>query len=178
MGEVGASTLLYVWGLLSTFASQVNTADIAAILGIFVVLVTARLVLPTLATWARRRAVKAAHGQFESLFDLYAGRFRVRGFGHETCRYSLWLALALWLHAFAILSMWPSWVGFSIIVLSALAVVLTVSVLGYRTRGPKGSIRRFGIFYEPSFALVSTFLMGKLPDLASRVFSKFAALFV
>jgi hypothetical protein len=98
----------------------------------------------------------------------------VRGFRYETCRYSLWLAVALWTHAFLVLSLWPTWVGLGIIALSALAVALTISVLAYKTRGPQGSIRRFGIFYEPTFALVSTFLIGKLPDLASRALSKLA----
>jgi hypothetical protein len=65
--------------------------------------------------------------------------------------------------------------GLGIIVLSASAVVLTMSVLGYRTRGPRGTIRRFGIFYEPSFALVSMLLMGKFSDLANRVLSKVVA---
>jgi O-antigen/teichoic acid export membrane protein len=177
MGDVGASALGYVWGLLWDLLSQLNTADVATVLIFVVVLVATRIALPRIATWARMRAVKVAHGHYESFFELYSRRFTVRGFKFETCRYSLWLAFALWLHVFLILSLWPSWVGVGIIALSALAVVLTMSVLGYRTRST-GDIRRFGIFYEPSFALVSTFLMGKLPDLASRVFSKFAALFV
>jgi hypothetical protein len=121
-------------------------------------------------------ALKAVRRYIRELLRTYTGRFRVRGFRETTCRYSLLLAFALWLHAFLILSLWPTWVGIGIIVLSAVAVALTVSVLGYRTRGPKGSIRRFGIFYEPSFALVSTFLMGKLPDLASRGFSRIMVL--
>jgi hypothetical protein len=176
MGDVGASALLYVSGLLSTLASRVNTADIAAVLAIFVILLVARLALPTLAAWAHKRAVSAANDRFESLFDLYAGRFRVRGFRHQTCRYSLWLAFALWLHVFVILTFWPTWVGLAILALSALAAALTMSVLGYKTRGPQGTLRRFGIFYEPSFALVSMLLMGKLSDVANRVFGKLAAL--
>jgi hypothetical protein len=51
-----------------------------------------------------------------------------------------------------------------------------MSVLGYRTRGPQGTIRRFGIFYEPSFALVSTLFMNKISDLANRVLAKVTAL--
>jgi hypothetical protein len=176
MGEAGASALWYVLGLISEFVSKINADDVAGTLILFVPLLMARLTLPKAATWGHGTAIKVARGYFENLFDLYAGRFVVRAFRHKTCRYSLWLASALWAHTFLILSLWPTWVGLGIIVLSALAVVLTMSVLGYRTRGPQGNIRRFGIFYEPSFALVSTFLMGKLPDLASRSFSKLTTL--
>jgi hypothetical protein len=178
MGDVWASALVYVLGLLSALASRINADDVTATLILFVPLLMARLTLPKAVAWGHGTAIKVARGYFESLFENYARRFTVRGFRFETCKYSLWLASALWLHAFVILSLWPTWVGLGIIVLSALAVVLTMSVLGYRTRGPQGNIRRFGIFYEPSFALVSTLFMGKLPDLASRAFSKLAALLI
>ena len=176
MGDVGASVLRYVLALMSALVSKISPADVAAVLNLIVVLLLARLALPSAIAWGHGTAVKAARSYFEKLLRDYARRFTVRGFRFETCKYSLWLAFALWLHAFAILTLWPTWVGLGIIVLAALAVVLTMSVLGYRTRGPRGTIRRFGIFYEPSFALVSTLLMGKLSDLANRAFLKLATL--
>jgi hypothetical protein len=175
MGDVGASALAYLLGLISAFGSQVTSADGAVVLICVVLLLLVRIALPRLARWGQGKAIGAIRGYVENLFDNYARRFTVRGFRYETCRYSLWLAFALWLHAFVILSVWPTWVGLGIIILSALAVALTMSVLGYRTRGPQGTVGRFGIFYEPSFALVSTLLMGKLSDLANRVLTKVIA---
>jgi hypothetical protein len=176
MGDAGASALWYVLGLISAFTDCFNAGDAALVVAGVLIVVLVYVVIPRLLVWSHGMALRTVREYVHGLLRSYAGRFRVRGFRETTCKYSLWMAALLWAHAFLILSAWPTWAGIGIIVLSALAVVLTMSVLGYSTRGPKGNIRRFGIFYEPSFALVSTFLMGKLPDLASRSFSKLIAL--
>jgi hypothetical protein len=113
MGDVGASALWYLLGLISGFVSQINTAEVAVTLILTGLILVARLTLPKAAAWGHGTAVKAARGYFEKLFDDYARRFTVRGFRFETCRYSLWLAFALWLHAFAVLTVWPTWVGWA-----------------------------------------------------------------
>jgi hypothetical protein len=169
MGDMGA----VAWTVLGWVSAQINSGDFSATLLLFVLSLLGRLTLASPIAWGYERGLKAARDYFKNLFDSYVYRFTVRGFRFETCRHSLWLALLLWVHTFLVLSLWPTWVG--IIVLSALAAILSMSILGYRARGPRGNIRRFAIFYEPSLALMSTLVMGKLPDVASRALSKLVA---
>jgi hypothetical protein len=134
-------------------------------------LVSSTIVVRDATPKATKWSLEKVRTYLEEMFDAYYGRFRVRGLGKKALKYSLSLAFLLWVDAFLLLALLPLG-GFKVVVLvslAALAVLLTMTVLGFNARGPsEPNFFKFGIFYEPSFALVSTFLIGKLPDLAGR----------
>lgn len=173
-----ASALTYVLGLIVAWAQGITREDLEALAISFAVaasVLIVREIIPMLAGWSIARVVRGVRQYVDDLYTTYARRFTARGFTFQTCDYSLKTGFVLWFAAFLVLGLWPSWEVLGIIALSTLAVVLTLSVLGFNARGDsRPGIWRFGIFYEPSFALVSTFVVGKLPELAGRGLTKLA----
>src|SRR5262245_10241816 len=102
--EQVASAFWYMLGLVAVVA---GAGDVGLLLISFLTVFTAYVLVPKLALWSHGKAVDGVRGYVGNLFESYAYRFTTRGFRFQTCKYSLWLAFALWLHVFLILSLWP-----------------------------------------------------------------------
>jgi hypothetical protein len=149
MEDGGASALRYALGKISAFTDWLNAGDVALVVASVLIVITAYVVIPQLAVWSHGMALKAVRNYIHGLLRTYAGRFRVRGFRETTCKYSLWMAALLWAHAFLIHSAWPTWAGIGIIILSAFAVALTMSVLDTARAAPKGTSDASGSSTSP-----------------------------